>query len=413
MKTKQKGKERGQALILIALAIVGLLGMTALAVDGGNAYAERRRAQNAADTSALDAALAKVRGGNLYSEGLERAASNAYVDDDPGVGSSHPKVNVEIYSGPISGPYQNNDEYVQVIITATIPTYFGRVIGISEITNKVEAVARAKPAQYLPIAFGNAIVSLSQHDCKAIMYQGNADTLIVGGGLFDNSDCADSAFFNNSNAGALTAPCLQSVGGITYKSGSINIPAGCVTSGVSTLPGMVYPNPTCSSPATVNGNTMSSGSYSGNKFPPNGVDTLEPGIYCVDANNGFVVNGGETLTGSNVVIVMNSGNVSINGGATVNLDAPDSGPYEDLLIFMPESNAGTMTINGNSSSTFTGTILAPAADVTIDGTGSTTGFHSQVIGYTVDISGTSNMNIYYSDDDNINLPVPPQVELVQ
>lgn len=413
MKKTQHRKERGQALILIVFAIIGLIGMTGLAVDGGNAYAERRRAQNAADTSAIDAALAKVRGGNLYTEGLARAASNDYTDADHTSGSSDPDVNVEIYSPPIDGPYAANTEYIQVKITATINTYFGGVLGIDTITNEVEAVARAKPSQTFPIAFGNAIVSLAPHECKAVKYQGNADTLLVGGGIYVNSDCNDSAFFNNSGSALLTAPCLQAVGGITYKPGSINVPGGCITSGVSTLPEIVYPDPTCSGNSSVSGNVMSPGSYSGNKFPPAGVDTLEPGIYCVNANNGFVLNGGDSLYGDNVVIVMNGGDVSWNGGAEVNLSAPDSGPYPGLLIFMPESNSGTISINGNSDSAFTGTVLAPSAGVTVNGTGAADGFHCQIIGYTVDISGTSNMHIYYDDEDNYDAPIPPQVELVQ
>ena len=410
MKKTQYRTERGQALILIVFAIIGLIGMTALAVDGGNAYAERRRAQNAADTSALDAALAKVRNGNLYSEGLARAASNSYTDGDPGVSSTDPKINVEIYNPPSDGPYAGNVEYIQVIITATIKTYFGRVVGISEVTNKVQAVARAKPSVTMPMAFGNAIVSLSPHDCKAITYQGNADTILVGGGLYVNSDCANSAFFNNSSSAALTAPCLQAVGGITYKPGAIDIPSGCVTSGVSTLPAMVYPDPTCSGPATQTGNTLSPGNYSGT-FPPSGVTNLEPGIYCVDGN--FRLNGGDTLIGTDVVIVMETGDVRWNGGATVQLDAPDSGPYDGLLLYMPETNSSEVVINGNSSSTFSGSILTPSADVSVDGTGGLTGLHCQIIGFTVDISGTSTMSITYNADDNYDAPIPPQVELVQ
>ena len=410
MKKVKHPTERGQALILIVFAMVALIGITGLAVDGGNAYAERRRAQNAADTTAIDAALGKIRNGNLYNEGLARAASNGYTDGDPGVASTNADINVEIYNPPTNGAYAGQSEYVQVVITATIPTYFGRIVGISEITNKVQAVARAKPAVILPIAFGNAIVSLNPSDCKALTYQGHANTILTGGGLYVNSSCADKAFFNNSNAGSLTAPCLQAVGGIEYTTGSVNVPSNCIISGASTLPEMVYPNPTCSGAATVNGSNMSPGNYSG-QFPPNGVTHLEPGIYCVDGN--FRLNGGDTLTGSDVVIVMETGDVTINGGATVQLDAPDSGPYEDLLIYMPEDNHGTVTINGDSTSSFSGTILAPGSDIKIDGTGGATGFNSQVIGWNVDISGTSAMNIFYSDQDNIDLPIPPQVELVQ
>ncbi len=58
---KLKSSERGQALVLIAFAAVGLFAFTALAIDGSRVYSDRRHAQNAADTSALAAALARIR----------------------------------------------------------------------------------------------------------------------------------------------------------------------------------------------------------------------------------------------------------------------------------------------------------------------------------------------------------------
>lgn len=47
------GNERGQAIVILALMMIVLLAFAALAIDGGNAYVERRRAQNAADAAAL------------------------------------------------------------------------------------------------------------------------------------------------------------------------------------------------------------------------------------------------------------------------------------------------------------------------------------------------------------------------
>jgi hypothetical protein len=410
MKSKSPS-ERGQALILIALAAVALIAITALAIDGGNVYAERRRAQNAADTTVLDSALAKVRGQNLYTEGLARAASNKYVDTDPTSGSSSPDVNVEIYTPPISGPYSGNPEYIQTIITAKVKTYFGRIIGIREITNKVEAVARAKPPIMSPMAWGNAVVSLSPDDCKAIFYQGNANTTVTGSGIYVNSDCADSAFFNNSSSAQLTAPCLQAVGGINYDPDAINIPSACILTGAAPLPPIILPNPTCSGNAQkIGGNTLSPGNYSG-AFPPSGVTQLQPGVYCVDGN--FRLNAGDVLKGSDVVIVIQTGDVRWNGGATVQLDAPNSGPFAGLLLFLPESNSNEVSINGNSASTFTGTILAPSADVSINGTGGVSGLNSQIIGYTVDLTGDGSTLINYNDADNYDAPVNPAIELVQ
>jgi len=48
---KQRENERGQAAILLALAMVGLIAFAALAIDGGNAYYMKRNAQNAADAA--------------------------------------------------------------------------------------------------------------------------------------------------------------------------------------------------------------------------------------------------------------------------------------------------------------------------------------------------------------------------
>ena len=45
--------ETGQSMVLIALLMVGLIAMLGLVIDGGNAYVQRRRMQNAADAAAL------------------------------------------------------------------------------------------------------------------------------------------------------------------------------------------------------------------------------------------------------------------------------------------------------------------------------------------------------------------------
>ncbi len=68
--------EKGQALILIVFGMVALIGFTALAVDGGRVFSDRRNAQNAADTAALAAALADIHEdpAGFETKGLERAA---------------------------------------------------------------------------------------------------------------------------------------------------------------------------------------------------------------------------------------------------------------------------------------------------------------------------------------------------
>ncbi|HMD81065.1 MAG TPA: pilus assembly protein TadG-related protein [Anaerolineales bacterium] len=62
MKDKNLFSESGQTLVIIAFAAVILFGFAALAIDGSIVFSDRRHAQNAADTAALDAALSKTRG---------------------------------------------------------------------------------------------------------------------------------------------------------------------------------------------------------------------------------------------------------------------------------------------------------------------------------------------------------------
>ena len=147
--------DRGQALVVIALAAVGLMGIVALVVDGGQAFADRRKAQNAADSAALDAALARLRGGqSMTSAALESAAQNGYNND----GLTNV---IELYSPPKDGAHAGDIEYIQVIITSHVNTYFARVIGRDKITNTVQAVARTKSAEITEILHGSAIISLA------------------------------------------------------------------------------------------------------------------------------------------------------------------------------------------------------------------------------------------------------------
>src|SRR3990172_6540394 len=310
MKGIEHSSEHGQVLVIIVLAMFGLIGMTGLAIDGSRAYSDRRQAQNAADTAALAAALAYVRtpDEDWTTVGYTRAASNGYDDNET--------TNfVDVYHPPIEGAYTGNADYVQVIITSHLGTLFGRVIGIEQVTNTVQAVAKVDPPVYSEMYFGNAVVGLAPEECKAVKYQGNVDTTITGGGIFVNSDCPDAAFFNNSSSAKLTAPSLTAVGGADYKAGALNVPSiteNAVDKALSYPPrNIVLPNIACSDDAEVqeDGITLSPGNWSG-KFPPKDVIYLESGTYCV--NGDFTLNAGETLIGHDVVISLESGDVHWN-----------------------------------------------------------------------------------------------------
>ncbi|MCF6277178.1 MAG: pilus assembly protein TadG-related protein [Anaerolineales bacterium] len=402
--------EQGQAIVLIAIVIIGLVGITALAVDGGAVFVDKRHAQSAADAAAFAAALAKIKGNDTYNAGYIMATNNGYDND----GLSNV---VSIHNPPISGSYTGNDEYIQVIITSNVNTSFAPVVGVEEITNSVEAVARAKPATRQEMFSGNAMVALAESD-RGLEIKGSPEVTTIGGGIFVNSSSRSALFVRG--ASTVTAPSINVVGGVSIEGAVTIVPTP--TTGVEQInwpmDEVVWPQPSCAGNATQNGDSLSPGRYNGT-FPPRNVQFLEPGVYCI--NGDFRLVARQSITGSDVLIYMESGDIWWDALAEINISAPTSGPYQGLLIYyMPpddpcSSRRGRpdVMINGRASSTFTGTVFAPSANVHITGRGNLDAYHSQFIGCTIEATGNSELYIQYDDIQNYDVIIPPKIELAQ
>lgn len=430
MKPKS-ASEKGQILIVMAFAAIGLFAMIGLAIDGSKKFSDQRHAQNAADTAALAASLAKIKAtadptksnnpticpppngapsdvcAELLSAGFQRATDNGY--DGNLVTNT-----VEIYSPPVSGPYEGDEKYVQVIINSYINTTFARVLGIFQLQNEVEAVVRSR-SEYAGELYGGAsIVGLAPDKCKTIWFSGSALTDISGGGVFSNSNLDCGVTIQGSTNIHMDGS-VDMVANSYTKNG--NPPLGNIGGGfINGADQYEYPPPdemlpkiTCSGNAKKTGNTMSPGNWSGT-FPPNGVKTLESGAYCI--NGDFKLNANDVLNGSGVTIYMHSGGITWNGGANVNLSAPTSGDLGGMLIFAPMSNTSTMNFNGNATSSLTGTVFMPAAPIIYNGTGNLNPSYVQIIGYTVELTGSNITNVLYRDGDNWDATMPAQVGLM-
>ena len=425
--------ERGQAIILIVVALIGLLAITGLVVDGGLAYADRRQAQNAADSAALAAARARVRGENAVGAALEAAAANGY--DNDGVGNV-----VEIRNPPTNGPYRGNREYIQVIITSHVNTFFAPVINIRQMTNTVETIARAKPSEINEIMYGYSVISLAPaSDCafkKAFWLHGQATLRLEGGGLFVNSRDRRCAFFQQGSGslvimdkspvnivGGASIQKLDLIKRLTYAAyanrgrpdwdrGRPFIPS-TGASPITYPPPFVLPKPGCGAQmATVSesGRSMSPGNWE-EDFPPDGVTELQSGIYCI--NGDVEIKGHTTLSGENVVLYVEHGSVHFSAGATIQLSAPGSGPFKGLLLYLPIRNTKTVVLNGGAQSQIRGTILAPSSLIRITGMDSSYGFHSQIIGYRVEVDGDSIIIVNYIDEQNYDAQIMPEIQLIQ
>ena len=130
-----KRKEQGQAIVLIVIALVIMVVMAALIVDGGNAYANRRNAQTAADAAALAAAHEKcvnqVPDGSLqpivdeYAVVHNKATSATYSVDYSD--SFYPKGNIHVETTIISNTFFAkifNRPTVEVKATASAACFY-------------------------------------------------------------------------------------------------------------------------------------------------------------------------------------------------------------------------------------------------------------------------------------------------
>ena len=412
MKALRRTSERGQALIVIVFAIIGLIGMAALVVDGGNAYVQTRRAQTAADAAALGGALARIKGEDWVAATYAIAEQHGFPRDGATTG-------VAVNSPPVGGPFAGDVEYIQVIIGAHTRTYLAPVVGVREIRTSVEAVARTKSSEIKQILDGSAVISLAKtSDCasnKAFWVHSEATLSVRGGDVFINSNNKECALIEQGSGGIrIIGGEVVIVGGARIQKPQLITPFPPVTGAVSISypPPFFMPNVGCSQPAEISfdGTSMSPGDWE-EDFPPAGVKALEPGKYCIVGD--FIIGDGKSLEGKNVTFVVDEGRVRWSGHATINLEAPRTGPLAGMLLFVPPDNHKIVALNMDRLSGVKGTILAPGAEIRLNGSMSSTGFHSQIIGYRIEVDGTSNIEVTYVDDQNWDAITMPEIELAQ
>jgi len=429
--------ERGQAIILIAFAIVGLIAIVALAIDGGNVFLDRRRAQNAADTAAYAAALArieaqKVKHPRILTEpeiyailnpaAIDRASSNGYtvtaVNNPPKTGcggSTNPYI---IAAGDSPAVQDLKQQYIQVIINSTVNTYFAPIVGIRTLNNCVEAIARAKPGDPLSLCYGALICALSKTDSRALRLFGGAEVTLWDGGAFSNSNDTSAAAYISSNSTLKmykltvppTNPPTPLAFGITTAVGGgidassytgLKFPSGAAQLSYP-LPDFMIPIYTCD--------------YTYNNLPddlPGGRPFLKDGVYCVTGNftqaNYRNVPIDET-TGSHgtgiggVTIVMLNKGFSWAGTLYVILNAPPCSNSSctrpqtaGLLVYLPYGNKNnTVKFAGSGNLKIEGTILAPDTGSLIHYSGNydTATFKSQLVGWNLEFGGTAGGGIY-------------------
>lgn len=464
---KSQKSEKGQALILIVFAAIGLFAFAALAIDGSRVFSDRRHAQNAADTAALAAALAQVRGGDYATAATLRAESNGFT-------IANSTVEVHLCNEPdLSPPCEGlpagaaESQYIQVVIRMNTPTTFARILGWEQVPSVVSAIARAVGGAS-PVSFQSPAVSaMSPHDPQAVHGNGNFSLNIHNSGIFNNSDarggCPNGSALLFNGHGTYSVDTGYEVVGQSCDVGNNTI-TGDFLSGTQ----IPYP-PAIDIPApsiTCEGNTMPAWSGTGWIVPPGthsyadipgGSVTFAPGNHCFpsgfrisgntpsitvnDAN--FLISGGEFHIASNgtfncsnllvhsnggtgmrlngngtsncsgVTFYMSTGNVTWNGNSANIFSAPTGGTYRGLLVYLPYGNSNPLSISGNASSQFTGSIIGVSSHIGLQGNNSTLALSTQIIGYTVGFSGNGNFEIDYNPSLQYAQGEPTMIQVIK
>jgi Flp pilus assembly protein TadG len=277
-------RQRGQAIVLVALMLGVVVGMAALAIDGSRAYATRRDLQAAVDAAALAAADNIQRTGS-YTQ-AEQAASTSFG------------TNLRLYTAPSCSPGYGNPGASPYTLTCTYSdaTTLNQVVTAQGPRGSLFALTGSRPLQ---LQFGRILT--------------NGSTPLVsttGGGRVNNLLYAPTlAALNQAGCGGMGGSAISisgsgtlSVTGDVVASGAISVSTGAVRVGgdvyarcqssVSGTTTGCYPSG-ASSPCTypdVVGAVRSGYHYVDPRYPapsvvggsqgaPNSTIALQPGIY--------------------------------------------------------------------------------------------------------------------------------------
>jgi hypothetical protein len=443
MNARQRSKENGQILIIIALGLVVLLGFTSLAIDGGMIYADRRQAQNIADAASLAGALAKANGGTdaeAVQAALTVIAANLY---DPN------QAVVQVSTS--FGWFQVRAELVSHTQTSLM-----HLFGHSVVTNEVMAISKSRAKG--PAMPGEAIIAMG--DCKApggpqdllSMDGGGArgGILAYNGGIFINTTekagqkCAINSGSSGPNHGIRamdTGHFISSVGGHDYEEcktsasckDKIGLPVKTnANSGVRIGDPLEWlAEPECKVKGTVTttgqGNKTESvytpGNFNVSEFKK-GKGTLKPGIYCITGT--LKVEGNIDYEGNEVVLYFVNGGMDLSGQDILKLTAPNKSPcpkngdpteactYNGMALFMARGKNNKLDLGGNAQTKITGTVYALDGIVAAHGGGKEPWewvVSGQVIARNVGLSGNGALNVKY--DENNVVKRGPEISLTK
>jgi hypothetical protein len=441
---EKRQARRGVVAVIVVVSLVVLLSVVALAGDGGQALAERRNAQAAADAAAMSAAsdlFSNWQANSGYDSGGSAVKAAQTAAAQQGYSTSNIAVNVQTSSSSSvkyqGGPNQGQalpQGYVEAIITYSQPANFSTVFGSGPVTVTARAVAAAS------WVFAPPVVVLNQTANKSLFLGSGDGTIYVPNNpVYVNSSHPNAMYdFQGTSNVTMQAPQYNVVGGASsgfnYYSNPTFPANGYLRTGTRPIPDplglipAVDPTtlPTQNLASLYNSATdtynLQPGRYIGGIdiesgpplfLPATSNVTMAHGVYYMDGG-GFTYNGSGNITAPDgisqaSVMIYNGaygasatpGTVNINTSGAVNLQPlPASyGLKQGITIFQDRTMASQpdLTIFHTTGSVspwnITGCIYAPKALVTVARNNGDISVGSQFISDRLNLLGTGNMTI--------------------
>jgi hypothetical protein len=385
MQKRSLSQRRGTVAAVVALLMPVMIGVTAVGLDGGLLFIQRRQAQSIADAAALAGAYA-LNTGSSFSAAQTAAAS---------IGTQN---GVTISTSQVTQPQTG---YVAVSVTITNPRCFSALWGTGNMSAVATAVARGSS-----IAYSNAAILALAPSGNSVALSGTAQVVAKNGNIVVDSTSSTSVV--SSGSPSITAPVLDLSGQILFSGSNPNKATVTNTGQASTpdpLSGIAAPS---SSGMTVQSNSMISLSNTSRTLSPgvynggitlNGSSsvTLNPGVYYINGG-GINLSGPSSITGSGVFIYNTGGGaVNLSGTGTIALNPMTSGAYQGITMFQDRTSSTAATMSGGSNINNTGTFYFPDAKLTLSGTSGVATMGAQIIAKNVTFSGSAEIQVNYDN----------------
>lgn len=391
-----KNTEKGQILVLLVLVIIGLLGMTALAIDGSMLYADRRFTQSVADSSSLaggNAIKEYFADGNITDAEIDACSDTKFINATvlalngaiTRAREYYPEIEnktltsanialtndtFEIISGAINlaghkfsvtCDIGQKSLIVNVELTSQTNTAFIQVISPVIARNTVHAETEVVANRSL--TGGYALISLSQacqNNRGGTWVNGTPNITLTDGGACSNSCMRITGNSTVDSDGPLNYDIGDGYSGpgqpyVNPAPTGIDVdcidvdPFAAIFTALETACATMGPGIEVQETSGLETHTYFQGKFQNIEQTTNEPMVFKPGLYCLTHTGNkpsLKINGG-TVTGVNVTFVILDGDVNVAGNAGVTdiitLSAPQDLDSNGIVDFDPDVESGECT----------------------------------------------------------------------